>query len=136
MLVGANEWGRTEILGLAGRYRETTRCWRELLLELKRRGLSRASGLAAGDGAPGFRAALREVFGNTCEQRGRFHKTGSVLNALRTFHDFPAEHWQHIRTTNPIESACATVRHRTGKTKGCLNRKTGGAMTFRLIMSA
>lgn len=55
---------------------------------------------------------------------------------LLAFYEFPAEHWKHIRTTNPIESVFATVRNRTRKTKGCLNRKTGLAMTFRLMMSA
>ena len=55
---------------------------------------------------------------------------------LLAFYDFPAEHWKHIRTTNPIESVFATVRNRTRKTKGCLNRKTGLAMVFRLMMSA
>lgn len=44
--------------------------------------------------------------------------------------------WKHIRTTNPIESVFATVRNRTRKTKGCLNRKTVLAMVFRLMMSA
>ena len=57
-------------------------------------------------------------------------------DVLLTFYDFPAEHWKHIRTTNPIESTFATVRHRTKKTKGCLSRKTALAMTFRLMMSA
>ncbi len=55
---------------------------------------------------------------------------------LLTFYDFPAEHWKHIRTTNPIESVFATVRNRTRKTKGCLSRKTGLAMVYRLMMSA
>jgi transposase-like protein len=55
---------------------------------------------------------------------------------LLAFYDFPAEHWKHIRTTNPIESVFATVRNRTRKTKGCLNRKTALAMVFRLMMSA
>ncbi len=55
---------------------------------------------------------------------------------LLTFHDFPAEHWKHIRTTNPIESVFATVRNRTRKTKGCLNRKTALAMVYKLMMSA
>lgn len=55
---------------------------------------------------------------------------------LLSFYDFPAEHWKHIRTTNPIESVFATVRNRTRKTKGCLNRKTALAMVFRLMMSA
>ena len=57
-------------------------------------------------------------------------------DVLLSFYDFPAEHWKHIRTTNPIESTFATVRHRTGKTKGCLNRKTGLAMAFKLMMTA
>ena len=57
-------------------------------------------------------------------------------DALPTFYDFPAEHWKHIRTTNPIESVFANVRNRTRKTKGCLNRKTALAMVFRLMMSA
>ena len=44
--------------------------------------------------------------------------------ALLTFFDFPAEHWTHLRTTNPIESVFATVRHRTVRTKGALSQKT------------
>ena len=55
---------------------------------------------------------------------------------LLTFYDLPAEHWKHIRTSNPIESTFATVRHRTKRTKGCLSRKTGLAMAFKLMMSA
>lgn len=55
---------------------------------------------------------------------------------LLTFYDFPAEHWTHLRTTNPIESTFATVRLRTGKTRGCLSRKTGLTMVFKLIQSA
>ncbi|SEN53907.1 Transposase, Mutator family, partial [Roseovarius tolerans] len=57
-------------------------------------------------------------------------------NVLLTFYDFPAEHWKHIRTTNPIESVFATVRNRTRKTKGCLSRKTALSMVFKLMMSA
>ena len=189
VLIGADQWGRKEIIGLADGYRESTQSWRELLLDLQRRGLTQAPDLAIGDGALGFWNALREVFGATKEQRCWFHKTGNVLNAmpksvqakakghlhdiwqaetraqaeaafdffvdaygmkydkavaklvkdrnvLLAFYDFPAEHWKHIRTTNPIESTFATVRHRTGKTKGCLSRKTGLAMAFKLMMSA
>ena len=51
-------------------------------------------------------------------------------------HDFPAERWKHIRTSNPIESTFATVRHRTKRTEGCLSRETGLAMAFKLMMSA
>lgn len=57
-------------------------------------------------------------------------------DVLLTFYDFPAEHWHHIRTTNPIESTFSTVRLRTGKTRGCLSRKTGLTMVFKLVQSA
>ncbi len=189
VIIGADEWGNKDILGLVDGYRESSQSWRELLLDLKRRGLSKAPDLAIGDGALGFWNALREVFGETREQRCWVHKIGNILNAmpksvqpkakgnlqdiwmaetkkdaevafdffveaydakydravgklikdrdvLLTFYDFPAEHWKHIRTSNPIESTFATVRHRTKKTKGCLGRKTALAMTFRLMMSA
>ena len=56
--------------------------------------------------------------------------------ALLAFYDFPAQHWHHIRTTNPIESMFATVKLRTAKTRGCLSKKTGVAMVFKLAMSA
>ena len=46
-------------------------------------------------------------------------------DTLLAFYDFPAEHWKHSRTTNPIESTFATVRHRTIRSKGCLSNKTG-----------
>jgi transposase-like protein len=52
---------------------------------------------------------------------------------MLAFYDFPAEHWQHIRTTNPIESVFATVRLRTAKTKNCGSRKTTLSMAWRLI---
>ena len=56
--------------------------------------------------------------------------------ALLTFYDFPAEHWKHVRTTNPIESTFATVRLRTDQTKGCLSRQTALAMVYKLARSA
>ena len=55
---------------------------------------------------------------------------------LLVFYDFPAEHWRHIRTTNPIESVLATVRLRTCKTKGCGNRAACETMVFKLMESA
>jgi transposase-like protein len=189
VIVGADEYGHKELLGMTDGFRESTQGWRELLLDLKRRGLTQDLKLAIGDGALGFWAALREVYATTQEQRCWLHKTMNVLNAmpksvqpkakghlhdiwqaetrrqaeaafdffiktygvkydkaatklvkdrdaLLTFYDFPAEHWKHVRTTNPIESTFATVRHRTRRTKGCLNRKTGLAMAFKLMMSA
>jgi transposase-like protein len=189
VIVGADEYGHKELLGMTDGFRESTQSWRELLLDLKRRGLIQDPKLAIGDGALGFWAALREVYAATKEQRCWLHKTMNVLNAmpksvqpkakghlhdiwqaetrrlaeaafdffvktygvkydkaaaklvkdrdvLLTFYDFPAEHWKHVRTTNPIESTFATVRHRTRRTKGCLSRKTGLAMAFKLMMSA
>ncbi|MBM3576073.1 MAG: IS256 family transposase [Alphaproteobacteria bacterium] len=56
--------------------------------------------------------------------------------ALLAFYDFPAEHWKHLRTTNPIESTFATVRHRTIRSKGCLSNKTALAMVFKLVEGA
>ena len=57
-------------------------------------------------------------------------------DVLLTFFDFPAEHWDHLRTSNPIESVFATVRHRTVRTKGSLSHKTARLMVFKLVMRA
>ena len=57
-------------------------------------------------------------------------------DSLLAFYGFPAEHWKHVRSTNPIESTFATVRLRTAKTKGCLSRQTALAMVFKLAQSA
>ena len=58
------------------------------------------------------------------------------LDELLAFYDFPAEHWVHLRTTNPIESTFATVRHRTKVTKGPGSKAAGLAMAFKLIQAA
>ena len=55
---------------------------------------------------------------------------------LFTFYDFPAEHWIHLRSTNPIESTFATVRHRTKRTKGCGTRLATLTMVFKLCKQA
>ena len=57
-------------------------------------------------------------------------------DALLTFYDFPAEHWDHLRTSNPIESVVATVRHRTVRTKGSLSPSTARLMVFKLVIAA
>ena len=57
-------------------------------------------------------------------------------DVLLTFYDFPAEHWDHLRTSNPIESVFATVRHRTVRTKGALSQDTARLMVFKLVMAA
>jgi len=53
-------------------------------------------------------------------------------DALLTFYNFPAKHWQSVRTTNPIESTFATIRHRTARTKGCVTRDSLLHMMFKL----
>jgi transposase-like protein len=58
------------------------------------------------------------------------------IDALLAFYDFPAEHWDHLRTSNPIESVFATVRHRTIRTKGALPQKTARLMVFTLVQAA
>ena len=72
--------------------------------------------------------------------RAKYPKAAVCLDkdreALLAFYDFPAEHWKHIRTSNPIESTFATVRLRTNKTRGCLSRKTVLTMVFRLCQCA
>ncbi len=185
VIIGVNERGEKHLLAVEDGVRESTRSWREVLLDLKRRGLVEAPKLATGDGAMGFREALEEVYGSTRAQRCWVHKTGNVLNylpkssqakakqalheiwmaetrekaenafdsfletceakypkathcllkdrvELLVFYDFPAEHWVHLRTTNPIESTFATIRHRTARTKGCVSRGTMLAMIFKL----
>ncbi len=57
-------------------------------------------------------------------------------DALLAFYDFPAEHWVHIRTSNPIESTFATVRHRTTRTKNCVSRSTFLGLAFKLVREA
>jgi transposase-like protein len=189
VVIGATKDGRKELLGLTDGYRESEASWKELLLDLKERGLSIDPKLAIGDGSLGFWKALPQVFGSTHAQRCWKHKTANVLNklpkglqakakadlndicmaedrataeqafdsfllnyeskypkaseclskdreALLTFYDFPALHWQHIRTTNPIESTFATVRLRTNKTRGCVSRGGMLAMVFKLTKVA
>ena len=189
VLIGATPEGRKELVGFQVGVRESAQSWRELLVEVKRRGLSLAPEIAVGDGALGFWRALDEVFPGTRHQRCWVHKSANVLNkvpksvqhamkadlreihsaptraaaevamgifvekygakygkaaeclvkdreALLAFYDLPAEHWDHLRTTNPIESVFATVRHRTVRTKGALSPTTARLMVFKLVMAA
>jgi putative transposase len=87
------------------------------------------------------RAAAEKAFDHLVAKYGsKYDKAVDCLSkdreALLAFYDSPAEHWKHVRTTNPIESTFATVRLRTAKTKGCLSRKTALAMVFKLAKSA
>ena len=82
--------------------------------------------------------AAFELFLDTYESK--YPKACECLEKDReqmlAFYDFPAEHWVHIRTSNPIESTFATVRLRTAKTRGCVSRTTILTMVFRLGLSA
>lgn len=81
-----------------------------------------------------------EAFSRFKEQYARFEKAVNCLvkdkEETLAFYDFPREHWKHIRSTNPIESAFATVRLRTYKTKGCGTREATLTMVFKLAQAA
>jgi putative transposase len=189
VLMGATADGRKELIAIADGYRESEQSWRELLLDVKSRGLAMDPKLATGDGALGFWKALPKVFSTTRAQRCWVHKTANVLDKLPkrlqtrakeaiheiwmaetreaahaafdsflatygakypkaceclakdrdellAFYDFPAEHWKHLRTTNPIESVFATVRLRHRRTKGSGSRVACLAMVHQLMLSA
>jgi putative transposase len=189
VVIGATPEGKKELVGFQVGTRESAQSWRELLVDLKARGLAVAPELAVGDGALGFWKALEEVFPSTRHQRCWLHKVANVLNAvpksigpqvkadlneicrapdrasavaaldtfvekygakyakavacltrdrdpLLAFFSFPAEHWDHLRTSNPIESVFATVRHRTVRTKGALSQLTAKLMVFKLVIAA
>ena len=82
VLMGATATGLKELVAVVDGYRESEQSWYELLIDLKTRGLSLAPRLAIGDGALGFWAALRKVYGETREQRCWVHKTANVLNNM------------------------------------------------------
>jgi len=90
--------------------------------------------------APGRRSAEEEIERFVEDFQARYPKATECLvkdqQALLTFFDFPAEHWIHLRTTNPIESPFATVKTRTRQTKGAGSRQAGLAMAFKLILAA
>ena len=189
VVIGTTPEGKKELIGFQVGVRESAQSWRELLVDLKARGLAATPEIAVGDGALGFWKALDEIFPATRHQRCWVHKAANVLNkvpksvqqnikadlrevrdapdrttadaaiavfvdkygakypkavecltkdreALLAFFDFPAEHWDHLRTTNPIESVFATVRHRTVRTKGALSHKTARLMVFKLVIAA
>ena len=82
VMIGATPEGRKELIGFTDGARESAQDWRELLLDLKRRGLANAPKLAVADGALGFWKALGEVWPTVHEQRCWVHKTANVLNKL------------------------------------------------------
>jgi putative transposase len=82
VLIGATPEGKKELIGFQTGYRESAQSWRELLADLKARGLTVPPELAIGDGALGFWKAPEEEFGTTRQQRCWVHKTMNVLNKL------------------------------------------------------
>ena len=92
-------------------------------------------------GAAPDRATAQAAIATFAEKyRTKYAKAVSCLikdrDALLTFYDFPTEPWDHLRTSNPIESVFATVRHRTVRTKGALSQDTARLMVFKLVMAA
>ena len=90
--------------------------------------------------APTKESALKAFDSFVTLYEGKYPKACECLRkdkeVLFSFYEFPAVHWQHIRTTNPIESTFATVRHRTRQTKGCGSRLATLTMVFKLAISA
>jgi len=90
--------------------------------------------------APDRASAVEEIDVFKTEYDARYSKAVETLtkdqDRMLTFYDFPAEHWLHLRTTNPIESSFATVKSRTRKTKGAGSRKAGLAMAWKLLLAA
>ena len=87
------------------------------------------------------RAAAETAIATFAEKyTAKYGKAAACLTkgreALLCFYDFPAEHWDHLRTSNPIESVFATVRHRTVRTKGALSQDTARLMVFKPVMAA
>ena len=80
--MGATKDGKNELIAMTDGHRESAQSWRELLLDVQRRGLMIDPKLAVGDGALGFWKALAEVFPTTKEQRCWVHKTANVLDKL------------------------------------------------------
>jgi transposase-like protein len=90
--------------------------------------------------SPDRKSALEEIGLFSEEFQARYPKAVETLtkdqDQLLTFLDFPAEHWIHLRTSNPIESPFATVKARTKVTKGAGSRDAGLAMAFKLLLAA
>jgi transposase-like protein len=90
--------------------------------------------------APDRKSAQEEIQRFVAEFETRYPKAVECLvknlDTLLSFFDFPAQHWIHLRTTNPIESTFATVKARTRQTKGAGSRKAGLALAFKLILAA
>ena len=90
--------------------------------------------------APDRHSAVEDIERFSQEFQTKYPKAVETLtkdqDELLTFFDFPAEHWIHLRTTNPIESTFSTVKARTKKTKGAGSRKAGLAMAFKLLLAA
>jgi transposase-like protein len=86
--------------------------------------------------APTLASKIKQLASRSAsEPHGDLHLSKD-REPLLAFYDFPAEHWKHLRTTNPIESTFATVRHRTVRSRGCLSNKTTLAMIYKLAQAA
>jgi putative transposase len=157
VLLGATADGKKELIAIADGYRESEQSWKELLLDCKARcwvhklanvldklpkgSQAKAKGLLHEIYLAETKEAAKKAFDLFVSTYGaKYPKATECLekdrDVLLTFYDFPAEHWVHIRTTNPIESVFSTVRLRHDKTKGNGSRAACLAMVYKLMESA
>jgi len=126
VLIGATPEGKKELVGFQTGVRESAQSWRELLIDIKQRGLEIAPDLAIGDGALGFWKAIEEVFPSTRHQRCWVHKTANLLNKValsvqvnmkQIFARFtahrPARQLRLRSTCSPTNTAVSTTRRST-----------------------
>ena len=185
VVMGVDENGDKVLLGMREGYRESAESWKELLRDMKKRGLNEAA-VAVADGALGFWGALSEIYPETKHQRCLKHKWANILDKLPkakqkenleklreiynarsrkeavslteklgvdlksryprasecllkdtetmfTYFNFPKQHWIHLKTSNPIESAFAPVRLRTNAAKRLRTAKGALYLVYKLI---
>ena len=137
VVIGMNAQGEKQFLAIEDGVRESTQSWREVLLNLKARGLN-APALAIGDGAMGFWGALEEIYPSTPQQRCWCHKTSNVLNALPTSVQPKAKHalqeiWQaetRAAAEHAFEVFLTTYELKYPKTTACLQKDREELLTF------
>ena len=97
VIVGADEFGKKELIAVEGGFRECEQSWRALLLDLKKRGLNIPPKLCVGDGAMGFWKAIKKEYGESKQQRCWMHKTGNILGNLpKNLQDSAKKHIHNI----------------------------------------
>jgi transposase-like protein len=126
VIIGVTPEGKKELVGFADGVRESAESWRDLLLDLNRRGLSTAPQLAVADGVLGFWKALGEIWPTTREQRCWVHKTANVLNKLpKSLHGKAKRALQEIWMAETKKKAVAAFE---AFAESCSEIRQGGRM--------